>query len=502
MANEFKHKTVGTQLTQAEFESVGGHEIDSQAIGDILYASSTTQIIRLGIGSSNAVLTVSGGVPAWTLTPTVTTLDATTDVTIGDTVITDGVITDSTGISLAGNVTVTGNLLPAADDTYDLGSTSAAWQDLFLEGNLTLTDAGTIGTAAGALTIESGGALGIGRSAVTRGWATLGKGYTGDGTSSKAHMLNITEGITGASGDTTQIVGVLINCNSVTQTATESIANIAQVMITEPGITDNLTGDITRAATLLIDGIPTEGETDYGLMIDGAAADGFYIGLASSDVATGLSSAGPGPTVATDDFFTVSKMSATQGGVLMQAMSEGDGGSNQTFFLDAIGGTAITTDVVGSAGQVNISVGEHDQANGLVDMAAAANILSVGEIQHTDGARLCRLLLKANGVLHLTNATPVALDAEDDVQLVRAMQLEGSDGTGIIESEYDNPFYSHERLLALGLAGEKNEEGVFLFPLQRRLHAHEGAMWQTYIRVRELESKLALAEQKLAAIGA
>jgi len=237
-------------------------------------------------------------------------------------------------------------------------------------------------------------------------------------------------------------------------------------------------------------------------MIDGAAADGFYIGLASSDVATGLSSAGPGPTVATDDFFTVSKMSATQGGVLMQAMSEGDGGSNQTFFLDAIGGTAITTDVVGSAGQVNISVGEHDQANGLVDMAAAANILSVGEIQHTDGARLCRLLLKANGVLHLTNATPVALDAEDDVQLVRAMQLEGSDGTGIIESEYDNPFYSHERLLALGLAGEKNEEGVFLFPLQRRLHAHEGAMWQTYIRVRELESKLALAEQKLAAIGA
>ena len=97
-------------------------------------------------------LTVAGGTFA-AAAITGTTIDASTDFTIGDTVITDGVITDSTGLALAANVTVTGNLLPNADDTYDLGSASAAWQDLFIEGDITLTDAGTIATSAGSLTL-------------------------------------------------------------------------------------------------------------------------------------------------------------------------------------------------------------------------------------------------------------------------------------------------------------------------------------------------------------
>ena len=50
------------------------------------------------------------------------------------------------------------NLLPNDDDTYDLGSATQAWQDLFLEGDITLTDAGTIQTSAGALTLTSAAA--------------------------------------------------------------------------------------------------------------------------------------------------------------------------------------------------------------------------------------------------------------------------------------------------------------------------------------------------------
>ncbi len=105
MANEFKHVSVGTEITQAEYEGTAGHVFNSQATGDIMYASSSSQLTRLGIGSTNAVLTVSGGIPAW----------------------------DTTW-------TPAGDLLPSADDTYDLGSASAAWQDLFLEGDITLTD--------------------------------------------------------------------------------------------------------------------------------------------------------------------------------------------------------------------------------------------------------------------------------------------------------------------------------------------------------------------------
>ena len=160
MANEFQHKSVGSTITQGEFEATdgGGHIFDSQATGDIAYASSATVLSRLGIGSSNAVLIVSGGVPAWSLTPTLTTVDAATDFTVGDLVITDGVLTDSTGLALAANVTVTGNILPNADDTYDLGSASAAWQDIFLEGDITMSDAGTLATSAGGLTITSAAA--------------------------------------------------------------------------------------------------------------------------------------------------------------------------------------------------------------------------------------------------------------------------------------------------------------------------------------------------------
>ena len=119
MANELKHGSVGSQLSQTEWEAVGAHVFNSQATGDIVYASSSTQLTRLGIGSTGAVLTVTGGIPAW----------------------------DTTW-------TPTGHLIPASDDSYDLGSSAAAWQDLFLEGDITLTDAGTLATSAGALTIN------------------------------------------------------------------------------------------------------------------------------------------------------------------------------------------------------------------------------------------------------------------------------------------------------------------------------------------------------------
>uniref|UniRef100_A0A6M3KW31 Uncharacterized protein n=2 Tax=viral metagenome TaxID=1070528 RepID=A0A6M3KW31_9ZZZZ len=66
MSGELKHATVGTTMTQAEFEAVGLHVVDSQATGDLIYASSNSQLSRLGIGSTGALLTVSSGIPAWT----------------------------------------------------------------------------------------------------------------------------------------------------------------------------------------------------------------------------------------------------------------------------------------------------------------------------------------------------------------------------------------------------------------------------------------------------
>lgn len=82
MANEFVHASAGTTLTQSEFEAIGLHVLDSQATGDLIYASSATQLSRLAIGSG--VLVVSGGIPAWS-----STLPA---VTLGDTLTLNGQI--------------------------------------------------------------------------------------------------------------------------------------------------------------------------------------------------------------------------------------------------------------------------------------------------------------------------------------------------------------------------------------------------------------------------
>ena len=35
MANEFKHKSVGSSLTENEYIAIDGHELDSQATGDL-----------------------------------------------------------------------------------------------------------------------------------------------------------------------------------------------------------------------------------------------------------------------------------------------------------------------------------------------------------------------------------------------------------------------------------------------------------------------------------
>ena len=62
---------------------------------------------------------------------------------------------DAATDSVSFGADIDSNLIPNIDDTYDLGSAAQAWQDLFLEGDITLTDAGTVKATAGNLTVDS-----------------------------------------------------------------------------------------------------------------------------------------------------------------------------------------------------------------------------------------------------------------------------------------------------------------------------------------------------------
>ena len=73
MANEFKHKDPGSELTQAEFIASDGtgHIFDCQATGDIMYADSATVLKNLARGSTSQLLQIASCKPAWTSTPSI-----------------------------------------------------------------------------------------------------------------------------------------------------------------------------------------------------------------------------------------------------------------------------------------------------------------------------------------------------------------------------------------------------------------------------------------------
>jgi hypothetical protein len=156
MSNEFQHKSVGSQMTQTEYEHTdgSGHIFDSQAAGDILFASSTTVLSRLGIGTAGKVLAVNSGAsaPEYVAALTGVTSVLNTALVIGrdaDNDIDFG--TDNTILFRADGADqiklTNGALLPVTDDDIDLGSSSLQFKDGFFDGTLE-ADAITVGGTA------------------------------------------------------------------------------------------------------------------------------------------------------------------------------------------------------------------------------------------------------------------------------------------------------------------------------------------------------------------
>lgn len=297
-------------------------------------------------------------------------------------------------------------------------------------------------------------------------------------------------------------------------TSFDPAAQILFEVDTTPGASNDMPGRITFSTTA--DGAATLtermritsaggvllGDTSNvnnlgGLTVNQGANDDHAFTLKSSDIATALSTALAASDVETDDFFVIEKNIAATGGARLTSIAES--GASIAMSFEGVGGAPPTTDTSASNAHIMITGTQHDGANALVDMAADSNLLAVGE-RDSGGNHLTRMLLKADdGELHLGNTTLVALDSEDDVQLVRAMQKESASG-GIHLTEYDNPFYDYRKLREVGLAGERDASGFFLFPLQPRLHAHEGAIWQLYTRLEEQAKVVAEQAREIASL--
>lgn len=66
MANEFQHLSVGTAMTQTEYEAILGHKLNNQARGDMIISNTAgTGLIRLAKGTEGQALKIGANDPAW-----------------------------------------------------------------------------------------------------------------------------------------------------------------------------------------------------------------------------------------------------------------------------------------------------------------------------------------------------------------------------------------------------------------------------------------------------
>lgn len=161
-----------------------------------------------------------------------------------------------------------------------------------------------------------------------------------------------------------------------------------------------------------------------GLTINQGANDDEILAFKSSDVAHGMTA-----FAETDTYAFFDKNSATGGGLRVHGLEDVQG-SNQAIQLYGVGWSENTDDTTASVGIIRLR-GARNNGAGAQALSATGNLLSV------DNEGTTRMVLKGNGDMHITNTTLTALDAEDDIALVRASQVAMSDGMGIAMDEWD-----------------------------------------------------------------
>ena len=281
MANEFQHKTVGTSMTQAEFEATDGtgHIFASQAAGDIAYATSTTVLSRLGIGAANTMLTSSGSAPVWSAAPIIVD-DALLKIgTDGDSVIINRSTSLGSDVELA-------NVIEGTSDHLGVAANSLIISNITNDGDIlfAVSDGGNskgllkLDGANGRVVIHGGDTIISGTQKIYFNDAG-GEHISGDGST-----LSI------AGGSEVDITATTIDINGIAQISGTTYIN------------DTANGDVTT-----------------GLTINQGAADDTIFALKSSDIAhpfTGVQEA--------DTYFAIKKEHGSYGGPALLFFSDND----------------------------------------------------------------------------------------------------------------------------------------------------------------------------------
>jgi len=370
MANELAHKTVGTQLTQAEWEAVGGHVLDNQAAGDIIYGSSTSQLSKLGIGTAGQVLMTNSGAsaPEWSAAVTGVTSLYSTSLALGygashaniDFSTDNAIILDIDGTQQI--KLVDGVLQPITDNDIDLGTSSLEFKDAYFDGTIT-TDGLTVSSTTnldGAIQADSTITVGVDDTGhdIKFFGATAGSYLLwdesddaleltdsspikiGDGgdmqiyhDGSDSYVTNATGGLKLATetsgiavtiGHTTSEVTIADN---LTVTGTFTLGSNAELTEAELEMLDGITAGTAAASKAVVLDSSKDIATIRNLTIDGVFTDGNYTFDTSGNVSgLGTVSSGANTSTGSSSFATAVKTPKIQYTDADESMTIADGG--------------------------------------------------------------------------------------------------------------------------------------------------------------------------------
>lgn len=159
----------------------GGTGFNSYTTGDILYASSTTALQKLGIGSNNEVLKSNGTIPVWGADAQGSVTSITSNTT--NQLTTSGTSTTTLNI-ITGAVSNGGTALATGDQIHTfvtgLGYTTNSGTVTQVTGTGTVSGLTLSGTGTGAVTLTLGGTIsGLTTAAFASGQDTITIGTTG-----------------------------------------------------------------------------------------------------------------------------------------------------------------------------------------------------------------------------------------------------------------------------------------------------------------------------------
>ena len=126
-------------------DSSASGNVYSGTLGDAKFGGVKSGNIQIGVTGDNEIDTSSGNL--------------TIDSAGGTTTIDDNASVSGTFAVTGGNSTFTGHLLPSADVTYDLGSSSAKWRDLYLSGSSIELGGASITASGSAVVLPAGSTI-------------------------------------------------------------------------------------------------------------------------------------------------------------------------------------------------------------------------------------------------------------------------------------------------------------------------------------------------------